>query len=513
MNPRVVTALAATAALALAACGSGRSILEAGNDPTPAPPTVAPVTTIAGQTTLPGQTTVPQTVPPTEPPPTTDASKLEDYPPCPVHALDATTGVTNITFWYALNSTNATALQQVTDAYNAGQTKVHVSLENQNGYAEMIDKYTQSSQDARPNVAQLPEYALQLAIDSDSIIPAQACVEAAGFDTSVFVPRALGAYTTQGLQWGTPFNISSPVLFYRKSMFEQAGLDPEDPPATIDELRQASQAIVDSGAAPVGLALESGVDSGGGWFLEQWLAKQGQFYADNENGRAAPASRVLYNTPQTVELLTAVQSLVTDGLAVYLGDNPGGQDQLFKLADRSAPAAMAIVSSASLGPVLSLLDGGMIAGVDGSDVGVGPMPGPGSPGALIGGAALYVVAGKSDAETAATWDFLEYLVSAQTQSTWAAATGYAPVVTAATTVEPLASTYANDPRFAVSFDQLTVAVDAPSSLGPVLGPMREVRIVAQQLTDTVLSGGDVAAAVAAAAAQADAIIADYARNN
>ena len=86
-------------------------------------------------------------------------------------------------------------------------------------------------------------------------------------------------------------------------------------------------------------------------------------------------------------------------------------------------------------------------------------------------------------------------------------------MTAATTVEPLASTYANDPRFEVSFDQLTVAVDAPSSLGPVLGPMREVRIVAQQLTDTVLSGGDVAAAVASAAAQADAIVADYARNN
>lgn len=501
------------AALALVSCGSGKSILEAGNDPTPAPSTVVPITTVPGASTLPGASTVPPTPAPTEPPPTTEASKLDDYPPCPVHALDSTTGVTNITFWYALNSTNATALQQVTDAYNASQSKVHVSLENQSGYAELIDKYTQSSQGSRPNVAQLPEYALQLAIDSGSIIPAEACVEADGFDTSVFVPRALGAYTTQGLLWGTPFNISSPVLLYRRSMFEQAGLDPDDPPTTIDELRTASQAIVDSGAAAYGIALESGVDSGGGWFLEQWLAKQGQFYADNENGRAAPATRVLYNTPQTVDLLTQVQSLVTDGLAVYLGDNAGGNDQLFKLADPSEPAAMAIVTSAAVGPVINLLNGGMIPGTDSTDLGVGPMPGPGNPGALIGGAALYVVAGKSDAETAATWDFLKYLVSAETQSTWAAATGYAPVVTAATTVEPLATTYADDPRFKVSFDQLTVAVDAPSSLGPVLGPMREVRIVAQQLTDTVLSGGDVASAVASAAAQADAIIADYARNN
>lgn len=512
MMRRRRTLLLGVAALAVASCGSGKSIMEAGNDPTTGPPTAAPGTTGPPATTPDGSTVAP-TVPPTAPPPTTEASKLDDYPPCPVDALDQATGTTDITFWYALNSTNATALQQLVDGYNASQTKVHVSIENQSGYAEMIDKYSQSSQGSRPNVAQLPEYALQLMIDSDSVIPAEACVEASGLDTSVFVPRAIGAYTSQGLLWGLPFNVSSPVLLYRKSMFEAAGLDPADPPTTIDELRAASQAIVDSGAATYGLALEAGVDSGGGWFLEQWLAKLGQFYADNENGRAAPATRVVYDTQQTVDLLTQVQSLVTDGLAVYLGDNPSGQDQLLKLADPSAPAAMAIASSAAVGPVKQLLDGGMIAGVDGAELGVGPMPGPGAPGALVGGAALYIVAGKSDAETAATWDFLQYATSAAVQSAWAAATGYAPVVAGATDVDPLATTYAADPRFKVSYDQLTVAVDASSSLGPVLGPMREVRIVAQELTATVLSGGDVAAAVAGAAGTANAIIADYVRSN
>jgi sn-glycerol 3-phosphate transport system substrate-binding protein len=222
---------------------------------------------------------------------------------------------------------------------------------------------------------------------------------------------------------------------------------------------------------------------------------------------------VVYDTPVTVDLLSQVQSLVTDGLAAYVGDNASGQDQLLKLADPSAPAAMTIASSASLGAVMNALDGGFIPGASSDDLGIGPMPGPGDAGALVGGAALYIVADKGDAQTAATWDFIKYLIRPETQSVWAAATGYVPVVTAAQTLEPLASKYATDPRFQVALEQLEVAVDAPSSLGPIIGPMREVRLVAQQLTDTVMSGGEVASAVTAAAGQADAIIADYNANN
>ena len=59
-------------------------------------------------------------------------------------------------------------------------------------------------------------------------------------------------------------------------MFEAAGLDPDDPPVSLEELRAASQAIVDTGAAATGIALDSGVDSGGGWFLEQWFARAGE---------------------------------------------------------------------------------------------------------------------------------------------------------------------------------------------------------------------------------------------
>ncbi len=169
--------------------------------------------------------------------------------------------------------------------------------------------------------------------------------------------------------------------------------------------------------------------------------------------------------------MTEVQSLINDGLAVNVGDNATGQDTLFKLADPAAPAAMAIATSAALGAVLAALDGGLIPGITSDDVGVGPMPGPGeTPSAIVGGGSLYVVADKGDAEAAAAWDYIEFLVSAETQSKWAAATGYVPIREDALELEPLATTYRSDPRFKVAYDQLLSGRRRPRRRRPGAGP-------------------------------------------
>ena len=174
----------------------------------------------------------------------------------------------------------------------------------------------------------------------------------------------LESFATNGVQWSMPFAVSDPILYFRRDMFEAAGLDVDDPPVSIEELRAASQVLVDSGVAAYGLAVDSGVDSGGAWFLEQWFAKAGELYADNGNGRLAPATRVLFAGETGVNLLTEIQSLIADGLAVSVGDNPNGQAAFLKLADPAAPAAMTIGTSGALGAVLNVLDGGLIPGSD-----------------------------------------------------------------------------------------------------------------------------------------------------
>ena len=419
-----------------------------------------------------------------------------------------------LTLWHGLNAESETALTTLTDAYNASQTKVRVELQNQGNYSQTIDKYVQSSQGSRPDIVIFPEYVVQQTADSDSVIPIGACVEASGYDTSTFQPSTLTTYSTAGVQWGMPFGVSNPVLYYNKLVFEAAGLDPDIPPQTLEEVRQYSQQIVDSGAASFGIAVDSGTDSGGGWFLEQWLANEGELYADNGNGRLAPATRVLYAEAAGVELLTYVQQLIIDGLAFNVGDNAGGTDTFFKLADESAPAAMTIGTSAALGTVIAALSGGLIPGLTDADIGVGAMPGPGpTPTALVGGNALFIVKDKGDEKAAAAWDYITYAVSPEAQSQYVTDTGYAPVRADALDVEPALSKYANDPRFRVAYDQLIASPDDPALQGPILGPQREVRGVTARAVAEIFNGGDVQTALSAAAAQADLLIADYAARN
>ena len=63
------------------------------------------------------------------------------------------------------------------------------------------------------------------------------------------------------------------------------------------------------------------------------------------------------------------------------------------------------------------------------------------------------------------------------------------------------------------YDQLEASPDLPTSVGPILGPLREVRTVTAQAVAAIFGGADVATSLAAAVQQANALIADYNARN
>ena len=481
-------AVLAAAGLLVAACSGGGDITDSGDKPSGS--------TVSGQTLAPTTTVAPDLL-----------------PDCPTDALATATDTVELTFWTGMTGPLAEALQGITDEYNASQSKVKVSLVS-DSYEGTADKYLRASQDSRPDLVQMPEYMVQAMVDTESTVPVGKCIESSGYDMSAFLPTALTAYSTQGMQWGMPFNVSNPVLYYNRQAFIDAGLDPDSPPASLEELREVSQALVDSGVVKYGLALDTSFDGGGGWYVEQWFAKAQEYYVDGDNGRTNRATQVLYNNDTGVELLTFLQDMIKDGLAVNIGSNESAQDDLLKIADAEAPAAMAIHTSAALRGALDILASGVFPQLGDSDLGIGVMPGPdGAPGALIGGASLWPVNSGDPVRIAATWDFLSYLISAEGQSEWASATGYIPVRTDAADVEPYKSTIATDPRFGVAYEQLKSSPDALTSAGPVAGPLREMRVVLADAIARIFDGEDVATALADAAEQANNLIASYNSSN
>ncbi|HLU12072.1 MAG TPA: extracellular solute-binding protein [Oceanobacillus sp.] len=64
---------------------------------------------------------------------------------------------------------------------------------------------------------------------------------------------ALELFGQNGEYYGVPWTWGAVGMFYNKALFEQAGLDPENPPATWDEFLEAVQTLKDAGITPIAL--------------------------------------------------------------------------------------------------------------------------------------------------------------------------------------------------------------------------------------------------------------------
>jgi sn-glycerol 3-phosphate transport system substrate-binding protein len=97
-------------------------------------------------------------------------------------------------------------------------------------------------------------------IDGGMIVPVGDLAAKENFDWSDYIDVVLSYYTVDGKIYSMPFNSSTPILFYNKSFFEKAGLDPNTPPDTWNQLREMGQKIIDAGVAEYGAA----------WNLHSW---------------------------------------------------------------------------------------------------------------------------------------------------------------------------------------------------------------------------------------------------
>ncbi len=424
-----------------------------------------------------------------------------DLPACPLGAIDeAGDTPVKITFWHAMTRVNEETLQALADEFNSSQSDVKVTLVNQTTYTDTLTKYKAGlGTGDLPDLVQIEDTGVQLMLDSQSILPAQSCVDAEEYDLSDHVQRVVQYYSVGDVLYPMPFNVSNPILYYNRKAFEAAGLDPDSPPTSLDEVREAAQAIVDSGATKFGFAFKTDP-----WFLEQWLAKAGESYVNNDNGRAERATATAFDSEAGLEIFTFLDSMVDDGIAQNTGE--GGFDNLLALGNDNA--AMTIDTSAALGTISQVLSEGDYPNVE---LGAAPMPGPeGEGGILVGGAAIYIVNKSSDARQEAAWRFAKFLNEPQSQATWSAGTGYVPIRQSAAELSPLKERYVEAPAYRVAFEQLLSGVENVATAGPVIGDYIGVRkAVSDALASMFSQGASPADALKQAAQAGDAAIEEY----
>jgi sn-glycerol 3-phosphate transport system substrate-binding protein len=232
---------------------------------------------------------------------------------CPLNALkNAKSKPVDITYWHAMTRANEETLQRLTDKFNSAQNDVHVSLVNQTTYVDTLNKFRAGlSSGDLPDLVQIEDTGLQQMIDTQSILPAQACVKADKYDLSDHLKRVVDYYSVKGQLWPMPFNVSNPVLYYNKKAFQTAGLDPSNPPKSLDEVKSAAQKLKDSATvsqAGFGMKLDP-------WYLEQWSALGGKTYVNNSNGRKSRATSTTFDNATGKEIFTFLNDMVKSGLA------------------------------------------------------------------------------------------------------------------------------------------------------------------------------------------------------
>jgi sn-glycerol 3-phosphate transport system substrate-binding protein len=316
-------------------------------------------------------------------------------------------------------------------------------------------------------------------IDSGEVSPMQDFIDRDKYDLSDFEPAVVNYYKVPDRLYSMPWNASSSILYYNKDAFKEAGLDPNRPPKTFDEVTEYAKKLTKKqGNETVRFGFHQAIY---GWLFEQYMAVSGELYADNGNGRDARATKVVYNNAKGQAILDWWKAGLDGGYFFNPGiDNDGSAN-----AFNAGKSAMYAESTARLRAHINATQGKFEIGT-----GLYPRPAnaPAEAGNIIGGASVYIMKSRPPAEQQAAWEFVKYATSPAVQAQWQSDTGYYAVRKSAAS-EPVAKEWTSKyPQFTTALQQIQQAPQNRVTQGAVLGVFPEARSRIQKAIKSVLLG-------------------------
>ncbi|OES44605.1 ABC transporter substrate-binding protein [Domibacillus iocasae] len=401
-------------------------------------------------------------------------------------------GKTIVTFWHAMGGQAQEALNETVADYNASQDEVQVNAEFQGTYEESLPKFhSVAGTDQAPTVIQVQEIGSMSMINSGNIEPIQKFIDEEKYDMSMLEENISSYYKIDDQFYSMPFNSSTPVMYYNKDAFKAAGLDPEAPPETYEEVEAAAKAITKSNPEMKGFALQAY-----GWLYEELLANQGGLLMNNDNGRSDTPTEVAFDNEKGKSTFEWVKRMMDASTFANYGTNGDNMIAGFLAGD----TAMFLQSSASSRDVIDNAP---------FEVGVAFIPHPEAEerqGVVIGGASLWMSSGKSEEEQQAAWDFMKYVQTPEAQAKWHVGTGYFAINPSAYDEQVVKAAHAEMPQLKTAIEQLQATKPSYATQGAIMDMIPEERKIIETALETVYNGGDVDEAFNTAVEQVNAAI-------
>src|SRR5687768_14356552 len=385
---------------------------------------------------------------------------------------------TEIQWWHSMGGNLGEWVNDLAKGFNESQKEYKVVPVFKGTYDESMTAAIAAFRAGNaPHVLQVFEVGTATMMASKGAIkPVAVLMKEAGakFDPAAYVPAVSGYYTaSNGQMMSLPFNSSTTVFHYNKDAFKAAGLDPESPPKTWPEVALAAAKLKASGhKCPFTTSWVSWTQ------LESFSAWHNVEFATKNNGFNGLDTRLAFNTPLHVRHIENLANMAKQGLFVYKGRG-NAADGTFV----SGECAMITGSSALYGNIKR--NAKFAAGI--STLPYYPDV-PGAPqNTVIGGASLWVMAGKKPAEYKGVAQFFAHLSKTEVAAASHQRTGYLPVTLPSFQMTDKAGFYKQNPGTDVSVTQM-IRKTTDKSRGVRLGNFVQIRTIIDEEMENVWSG-------------------------
>ena len=387
---------------------------------------------------------------------------------------------TEIQWWHSMTAVNNEWVNDLAKEFNESQKDYKVVPTFKGSYDESMTSAIAAFRSGNaPHILQVFEVGTATMMASKgATVPVAKVMKDAGadFNPGNYIPAVAAYYTApNGEMLSMPFNSSTTVFYINKDAFKKAGLDAEKAPATWPEVFEAAKKLKASGhSCPMTLAWM-------GWTqLESFSAWHNVEFATEKNGLSANGhkARMKVNSPLHVKHIDNLAQAAKNGEFVYKGRGSAAQASF-----TSGECAMIQTSSGFYGDVAKNAKFAYA---------IAPLPYyPDVKGApqntVIGGASLWVMAGKKAEEYTGVAKFFEFLSQTKVQAASHQRTGYLPITMAAYDLTDKSGFYQKNPGTDVAVNQMVRKV-TDNSRGIRLGNYVQIRTIEDEELEQVWAG-------------------------
>lgn len=352
-----------------------------------------------------------------------------------------------IVFWHSFISSTVPALNELIARFEKENPDIRINAQYIPSGDALIQKLITSVQsESAPDISWLHSDFIEDLVKANAIYKMDDFINGedgiSQNDLKDIYPALLQYSSWRGTLYSLPMEATNLALIYNKDMFRKAGLDPNHPPQTWDELRNYAERLTidknnDGAFDQIGFFVPIFPAAGplGAWMVWQFLPYlwQDGGYVINEE-----QSQVLYNSDAGVNALTLWQELYNkQKLNTFTSD--------FDVAFVSKRLAMAMDGPWNLPRYKDLLRN--------LDWAFAPLPsGPQKKATVVGGEYLAIF--KQSKHPDVAWKFIKWMIQPEVQAFWSMKSGYLPIRHAVLKVPEFEKYLEENPNFKVFVDQM-----------------------------------------------------------